>query len=340
MVPSAALRPDYAYWFKLRTYGTLGVAGHALAWDFKSENVQCALYLAQGPKILRNCLTEDRDRSAERTRMQSRGDKLSSVSGPGSGRDRVAAITGAGSGIGEAAAYRLSADGFAVVTLDIDFARAETVAQNIVDRGGSALPVSLDVTNTESVNLAFTAIESWRKPPDVLVNCAGILRVVSVMDCPVVDFQRVMQVNVIGSFLCAQRAAKGMIAQRYGRIVNLSSISAERAGIGRVAYGTSKGAVSALTRQLALELGAMGITANSVAPGPVCTLMTREFYTSETTRIFESMIPVGRLGTVDEVAHVIAFLSSEGAGYINGVILAVDGGYLAAGIGTTGNLHL
>jgi NAD(P)-dependent dehydrogenase (short-subunit alcohol dehydrogenase family) len=266
---------------------------------------------------------------------------LSSVSAPRGYAKfaRVAAITGGGSGIGEATAYKLSSDGFDVVILDIEMAKAETVAQNVIERGGSALPVRVNVTSVESIEGAFGAIESWGKSPAVLVNSAGILRVVPVMDCSLVDFQNVMHVNVTGAFLCSQRAAKGMIAQRYGRIVNLSSISAERAGIGRIAYGTSKGAVAALTRQLALELGALGITANSVAPGPISTPMTRESYTPETIRAFESMIPLRRLGTVDEVAHAIAFLSSEAASYINGVMLAVDGGYLAAGIGTTGSLR-
>jgi 3-oxoacyl-[acyl-carrier protein] reductase len=254
-------------------------------------------------------------------------------------QSRVAAITGAGSGIGEATAYRLSKDGFEVAVLDIDLARAENVAQNIAARGGSSLPVRIDVARLESVESAFRAIEEWRKPTDVLVNSAGILRIASVIDCRLPEFEEVMQVNVTGSFLCAQRAAKGMIAQKYGRIINLSSIGAVRAGVGRIAYGTSKGAVSALTRQLAFELGGFGITANSVAPGPISTPMTREFYTHETRDIFESMIPMCRLGTVDEVADAIAFLSSEAAGYINGVMLAIDGGYLAAGIGTTGDLH-
>lgn len=197
----------------------------------------------------------------------------------------------------------------------------------------------MDVTSSESVENAFAAIEIWRKAPDVLINSAGIMKVASVADCTPEDFKTVMDINVTGVFLCAQRAARGMIAQRYGRIVNLSSISAERAGIGRIAYGTSKGAVASLTRQLAMELGAFGITANSVAPGPIVTAMTREYYTPETRRAFESMIPARRLGTVGEIAHAIAFLSSEGAGYINGITLAIDGGYLAAGVGTTGGLH-
>jgi NAD(P)-dependent dehydrogenase (short-subunit alcohol dehydrogenase family) len=230
-------------------------------------------------------------------------------------------------------------DGFDVAVLDIDKARAETVARTVTDRNGSAFPVWIDVTDSSSVEDAFAAIETWHKAPDVLVNSAGIMRVSSIVDCTLTDFRTVMDVNVTGAFLCAQRAAKGMLAQRYGRIVNLSSISAERAGIGRVAYGTSKGAVASLTRQLAMELGGSGITANCIAPGPIRTAMTQEYYTPETMRAYEAMIPARRLGTVEEVAYVIAFLSSESAGYINGVTLPVDGGYLAAGVGTTGSLH-
>lgn len=257
----------------------------------------------------------------------------------GTGQRRVAAVTGAGSGIGEAAAHRLSMDGFDVAVLDINLARAETVARAVTDRNGSALPICVDVTKSESVEDAFAAIEAWRKAPDVLVNSAGIISIASVVDCALDDFKAVMDVNVTGTFLCAQRAAKGMLAQRYGRIVNLSSISAARAGIGRTAYGTSKGAVTALTRQLAMELGAWGITANCVAPGPVVTAMTREHYTAQTRQAFEAMIPARRLGTVDDIAHAISFLCSEGAGYVNGTMLAVDGGYLAAGIATTGSVH-
>ena len=255
------------------------------------------------------------------------------------GQRRLAVITGAGSGIGEATAYRLSIDGFDVAILDIDKVKAETVARTVTDRNGSAFPVCVDVTNSGSIEDAFAAIEAWRKAPDVLVNSAGIMKVSSIVDCALTDFRTVMDVNVTGAFLCAQRAAKGMLVQRHGRIVNLSSISAERAGIGRVAYGTSKGAVASLTRQLAMELGGSGITANCVAPGPVSTAMTQEYYTPETRRAYEAMIPARRLGTVDEVAHAIAFLSSERAGYINGVTLTVDGGYLAAGVSTTGSLH-
>lgn len=264
---------------------------------------------------------------------------MSTDSALGTAQHRVAAITGAGSGIGEATAYRLSADGFDVVILDIDRNRAEAVTRGVIDRNGSALPLCVDVTSRDSVEEAFAEIEAWRKAPDVLVNSAGIMTIASVIDCALTDFRTVMDVNVTGTFLCAQRAAKGMLAQRYGRIVNLSSISAARAGIGRIAYGTSKGAITSLTMQLAMELGGAGITANCVAPGPIRTAMTLEHYTAETQHAFESMIPARRLGTVSEVAHAISFLSSEAAGYINGIMLPVDGGYLVAGVGTTGNVH-
>ncbi len=253
---------------------------------------------------------------------------------------RIAAITGAGSGIGEATAYLLSNSGFDIAVLDIDLNKARVVAQRICDSGGSALPVWVDVTDFDSVEQAFATIESWRKPVDALINSAGIMKVASVLECRLADFQTVMKINVTGVFLCAQRAAKSMLAQKYGRIVNLASISAERAGIGRVAYGTSKGAVCALTRQFALELAIGGVTVNCVAPGPITTPMTRDFYTPETKMAYESMIPMRRLGTADEVAHAIAFLVSDSASYVNGITLVVDGGYLAAGVGTTGTLHV
>lgn len=254
-------------------------------------------------------------------------------------RRRVAVITGGGSGIGEAAALRLSSDGFETAILDIDRTRAEVVAKKVSGSGGSALSVQVDVTSSESVEAAFAAVETWRGAAAVLVNSAGIMTVAAASECSAIDFRSVMDVNVTGTFLCSQRAAQGMVAQRYGRIINLASISAERAGIGRIAYGTSKGAVAALTRQLAMELGEFGITANSVAPGPVRTSMTEEHYTPETQRAYESMIPARRLGTLSEIAHAISFLSSEGASYVNGIMLAVDGGYLAAGVRVTGNLQ-
>jgi NAD(P)-dependent dehydrogenase (short-subunit alcohol dehydrogenase family) len=251
----------------------------------------------------------------------------------------VAAITGASSGIGEAVAYRLAEEGYELALLDINKQRLELVANTLILQGASVRPFYVDVADAESVNAAFLMIEEWRRAPDILVNSAGILSVVPAMECTAENFAKVMNVNVAGTFNCSQRAARGMIAQNYGRIVNLASISAERAGVGRVAYGTSKAAVAALTRQFAMELGCAGITVNSIAPGPIVTPLTESSYTVATRRAFEAMIPAKRLGTPDEVAHAIAFLCSENAAYINGVMLAVDGGYIAAGISITGDVQ-
>ena len=251
---------------------------------------------------------------------------------------RIAVITGGASGLGEAAAYRFARDGVAVAILDIDSDRVEAVARAIVNMGGEALPLVVDVCSAESVDRAFDAVEAWKKPADILVNSAGLMSVVSLMECRAEQWARIMSVNVTGSFLCAQRAARGMIAQRYGRIVNITSVSATRAGVGRVAYGTSKAAVAGLTRQLAMELGRHGITANSVAPGPVMTPMTAQAFNVETQDVYTAMIPAGRFGLVEEIADAIAFLAAPGSGYINGVMLPVDGGYLAAGVSTTGNV--
>ncbi|MGF6411575.1 SDR family NAD(P)-dependent oxidoreductase [Paraburkholderia sp. MM5482-R1] len=222
---------------------------------------------------------------------------------------------------------------------DLNVKSAQTVAASISEAGSDALSVNLDVSNPESVNAAFSAAEDWKgRPTAVLVNSAGIIGICSLSDYKFEDWQRVFNINVTGTFLASQRAAHSMAGARYGRIINVASVSAERAGIGRAAYGTSKAAVVGLTRQLAMELGPLGITANAIAPGPVGTAMTAESFTEETIAECSSMIPSRRLGTVYEMADAILFLAARSSGYINGVLLPVDGGYLASGVAKTGSL--
>ena len=175
---------------------------------------------------------------------------------------------------------------------------------------------------------------------NILVNSAGILRIEPFDSFTAETFSAVMEINVTGSFHCAQRAAPAMKSRTYGRIINLSSVSGYRAGVGRTAYGTSKAAVQGLTRQLALELGRHGITANAIAPGATVTAMTEAAYTIDTKRSILPMIPSGFLAKPEDIASSIVFLASKQARYINGHVLVVDGGYLASGMLQTGRLEV
>ncbi|MFM0351591.1 SDR family NAD(P)-dependent oxidoreductase [Paraburkholderia sp. RL17-347-BIC-D] len=253
---------------------------------------------------------------------------------------RAAVVTGGGSGIGEATALALAHQMVSIVVADVNIDNAKRVAGQIEQAGGKATAIRIDVSNADSIERAFSLAEDWNGGAvDILVNSAGIMGVKPILAYPIDEWERVMSVNVTGSFLCAKRAGKGMVAQKYGRIINVASISAARAGIGRAAYGTSKAAVVGLTRQLAIELGPHGVTANALAPGPVVTAMTESSYNTQTVNAYTSMIPARRLGTVEEMADAILFLASETAGFVNGVMLPVDGGYLAAGVMKTGDLE-
>lgn len=250
----------------------------------------------------------------------------------------TAMITGGGSGIGRATALMLARMGAPVAIADIDAAAIAETAAEIRDNGGDALAVLIDVQDKASVNAAFEKVEAWRGPVTILVNSAGILRVEPFDDFDIDSWNRVFAVNVTGSFLCGQRAAPGMKTAGYGRIVNLSSISGFRAGVGRTAYGTSKAAIAGLTRQMALELGRHGITANAVAPGATATPMTHDAYTDETRASLLPMIPSGFIADPEDIAAAIVFLVSRQARYVNGHTLQVDGGYLASGMLQTGSL--
>ena len=265
---------------------------------------------------------------------------------------KVAFVTGAARGQGRAHAVRLAAEGADIIAIDVAGALPPAVpyppatpedlketARLVEATGRQILTTAVDTRDHDGLKSAVDDAVGVLGRLDIIVANAGITSPRAWNAITPEEFRDVMDVNVTGTFLCAQRAARGMIAQHYGRIVNLTSISGERAGVGRVAYGTSKAAVAGLTRQLAMELGSFGITANSVAPGPISTPLTKASYTPETKRAFEAMIPAKRLGTVADVAHAIAFLCGEAAAYVNGVMLAVDGGFLAAGVSTTGGLQ-
>ncbi len=254
------------------------------------------------------------------------------IDSPSLANHRVAVVTGGAMGIGAEVCARLCAAGHKVWVADRDTAAAEATAQQLRKLGADATALALDVADPASVALAFAQVDAAHGRCDVLVNCAGIAKVFPFLEFPLDNFIATMNVNVTGTLLCAQHAARLMLRQRWGRIVNIASVAGMRAvGSGRTAYGTSKGAVIALTRQMAVELAEYGITANAVAPGPVDTPMTRALHTEQFRHEYSRAIPMNRYGSTGEVAAAVLYLVSEEAAYTSGVVLPVDGGFLASG---------
>jgi 3-oxoacyl-[acyl-carrier protein] reductase len=245
---------------------------------------------------------------------------------------RVAFVTGGAMGIGAEVCRRLAAAGMTVVVADRDTAAAEQTAADLRAQGYKAEAQSIDVGDAESVARAFAELDRRHGRCDVLVNSAGVAKVFPFLDFPLDNFVATMTVNVTGTLLCSQHAARMMVRNSWGRIVNIASVAGMRAvGTGRTAYGTSKGAVIALTRQMAVELAERGVTVNAVAPGPVDTPMTRELHTEQFRKEYCNAIPMNRYGTTGEMAAAVMYLVSEDAGYVSGVTLPVDGGFLASG---------
>jgi 3-oxoacyl-[acyl-carrier protein] reductase len=245
----------------------------------------------------------------------------------------VAVVTGAAGGIGMAVCFRLAAAGYALVLTDLDANAAQASAAQLEETGGFAIALGMDVADPASIEAGFARVRERFGRCDVLVNSAGVATRAAFIDFPLAQWEHVLTVNVTGSMLCGQHAARLMAASgRGGSIVNLASVAGLRASPGRAAYGTSKAAVIALTRQMAVELAAHRIRVNAVAPGPVETALTRKFHTAQARAAFVRGVPSGRYGEVAEVAAAVAFLVSEGASYITGEVLAVDGGLAAAGL--------
>ena len=246
---------------------------------------------------------------------------------------RVAIVTGAARGIGAGTAIRLAADGMAVAVLDLNEADCAGTVKEIENAGGKALAVGADVSKTDQVNAAVERIAAELGAPTVLVNNAGIIRDSLLFKMTDDDFDAVIGVHLRGAFLMCRAVQKYMTEQKWGRIVNLSSSSA-LGNRGQVNYSAAKAGLQGFTKTLAKELGKFGITANSVAPGFIATEMTA----ATAARIgvpFEDFknaraeqIPVRRVGQPEDVAHVISFLVSEGAGFVSGQVIYVAGGPL------------
>lgn len=246
--------------------------------------------------------------------------------------DRLAIVTGAAGGLGGAIARRLFDDGLRVALVDLDGTAAEAEAAKLSADASRARGFACDVADREQVEAALRAIVEAFGEPYALVNCAGIGTMAPILEITPEDWSRVIGINLNGTFWFSQAVGRRLVAAGRGRIVNIASISGERAGFGRAAYGTSKAGVIHLTRQFALELAPFGINVNAVAPGPVDTELTRRAYTPEMRASYDELIPQRRFGQPEEMAAAVAFLCSEEAGYVNGHTLVVDGGFTAAGV--------
>lgn len=227
---------------------------------------------------------------------------------------RSVLVTGGSRGIGRSIAHTMAADGDRVAVTYRTGAAPEEL-----------FGVPCDVTDTASVDAAFSAVEAEQGPVEVLVANAGITRDQLVLRMSDDDFDAVVDTNLTGAFRCARRAAMGMVRMRRGRIVLVSSVVGLYGGQGQVNYAASKAGLVGVARSIARELGGRGITANVVAPGFVETDMTADL-PRERREAYIGLIPAGRFGSTDEIAHAVRFLASPQAGYVNGAVLPVDGG--------------
>ena len=245
---------------------------------------------------------------------------------------KVALVTGAARGIGLAVAKRFLAEGWRVALLDIEEELLRDVVASLAS-SGRTLALHCDVSDARAVNAAMAALSGRFGRLDALVNNAGVAVFAPLLETSDADWNRVLAVNLTGPFLCTKAAAPLMREHGGGAIVNITSISAVRASTLRSAYGTSKAGLAHLTKQLAVELASLGIRVNAVAPGPVETAMAKAVHTPEIRADYHDAIPLNRYGLEEELAEAVFFLCSERSSYITGQILAVDGGFDAAGIG-------
>jgi len=259
-------------------------------------------------------------------------------------QDKVAVVTGAGSGIGRGIALAMAARGARVAAVDLDGKSAEETARLLMGAGGKGVGVQADTSRAADVDRAVTAAVSQLGPLDVMVNNAGILDgYFNVDETDETVWSRVIGINLTGVFLGCKRALQEMLPREAGRIINMASVAGLNGTGGGAAYVASKHGVVGLTRQMAVTYSARGITINAVAPGPILTGLrahSQEILgpgvpdmsgrgVAVSDEQVRAIAPAGRRGTVEEIASAVCFLASDGAGYITGHTLVVDGGWRA-----------
>jgi 3-oxoacyl-[acyl-carrier protein] reductase len=241
---------------------------------------------------------------------------------------KVALVTGAARGIGQAIALALAQEGADVVVADVDLDRAQQIVQEIEGLGQKAKAVAADVSDRKAVQRLVGEALSLFGRIDILVNNAGIIRRGSFMEHDPEEWDKVLGVNLGGTFNCTREVVPLMIKQGGGKIINISSVVGSMGDVASApSYGTSKGAINTFTKSLARELAPHGINVNAVAPHAIETEMSQEWSEEKRQQIVDA-IPMKRLGQPEEVAEAVVFLASDGASFITGHVLDVNGGYL------------
>jgi NAD(P)-dependent dehydrogenase (short-subunit alcohol dehydrogenase family) len=264
----------------------------------------------------------------------SRAIPMEAVAPEATGRlaDKVAMITGSATGIGRTMANVFASEGAHVVVADIDGDRGQKTAAELSAEGWDAVFIDTDITKPAHVQSLFDSAIARYGRIDVLVNNAGAGLNKPFVDTTLEEWQRLLDVVLTGTFLCGQAAARQMLTQGRGAIVNIASISGQRGAQGRAAYGSAKAGVIQLTKIMAVELAAKGIRVNAVSPGPVITEQSLSTHTAATREAYLERIPLHRYGERSEIAAAALFLASDEASFVHGHILNVDGGFASAGL--------
>ncbi len=245
---------------------------------------------------------------------------------------RLAIVTGSGTGIGAAVARRIAAEGAAVVLADRDLPSAQAIRDEIAAAGGRASACRVDIREPREVEAMLAHTHETFGRPHILINNAGLGAQKHFLDTPLETLRTMLDVNIVGTFLCAQAAARDMAELGGGAIVNFSSHSGFLGSSGRAAYAASKGGIIAMTRVMAVDLAPHGIRVNTVAPGPIDVPRSRQQHNDERREAWHRAVPLGRYGTPEEVAAAALFLASDDASYMTGQTISVDGGFTAAGL--------
>lgn len=238
--------------------------------------------------------------------------------------NKVAIVTGAARGIGKAIARKLSQEGAKVVICDL-LEELLATAEELLQEGAAVMPLQIDVTNMEAVESMIQTVLDKLGSVDILVNNAGIVRDALLVRMKESDWDAVIAVNLKGSFNCTKAVARPMMRQRSGKIVNISSVMGLTGNIGQANYSASKAGIIGLTKSAAKELGRRGVNVNAIAPGFIMSRMTESLPEDQREKALEN-IPLGFLGSPEDVANAVAFLVSDSARYITGQVIQVDGG--------------